>query len=291
MTRRLRRLGDLVAELAPGEDPDRLVASGEIEVDGFAVTNPDARIPVGARVRHRRPAPLRGQAKLSAALVAFRVEVTGRVALDVGAAAGGFTRVLLAAGARRVYAVDAGHGQLLGSLRQDPRVINLEATNVADLSRVLVPEPVEMVSIDVSYLSLSAAAASWMAYRPRPGGRPGRAGQADVRVRRATAPVDDASLAEALAVAIVGVEAAGWQVVSSIRTRPSWGLTVLASCSFMPGGGCRSPERGGVGRRRPAAWGARGMLRRWTPSAPPRGFARAAPPSGSALKVQSTRPG
>jgi 23S rRNA (cytidine1920-2'-O)/16S rRNA (cytidine1409-2'-O)-methyltransferase len=218
VTRRLRRLGDLVAELAPGEDPDRLVASGEIEVDGVAVTNPDARIPAGARVRHRRPAPLRGQAKLSAALVAFRVEVTGRVALDVGAAAGGFTRVLLAAGARRVYAVDAGHGQLLGSLRQDPRVINLEATNVADLSRVLVPEPVEMVSIDVSYLSLSAAAAQLDRIRLAPAADLVGLVKPMFELRRATAPVDDASLAEALAVATVGVEAAGWQVVSSIAS-------------------------------------------------------------------------
>ena len=102
-------------------DPAALVASGEIEVDGLAVTNPEARVPAGAQVRRRRPAALRGEAKLSAALAAFDIGVLGRVALDVGAAAGGFTRVLLAAGARRVYAVDAGHGQLLGSLRQDPR--------------------------------------------------------------------------------------------------------------------------------------------------------------------------
>ncbi len=80
-----------------------------------------------------RHPPLRGEAKLRAALAAFDVRVTGRVCLDVGAAAGGFTRVLLEAGASRVYAVDAGFGQLLGSLRQDPRVVNLEATNVAAL--------------------------------------------------------------------------------------------------------------------------------------------------------------
>jgi 23S rRNA (cytidine1920-2'-O)/16S rRNA (cytidine1409-2'-O)-methyltransferase len=218
VTRRLRRLGDLVAEQDPGEDPDRLVASGEIEVDGFAVTNPEARVPAGAQVRRRRPASLRGEAKLSAALVAFGIDVTGRVALDVGAAAGGFTRVLLEAGARRVYAVDAGHGQLLGSLRQDPRVVNLEATNVADLTPVLVPEPVEVVSIDVSYLSLSAAAAQLDRIRLAP--------RADLvglvkpmfELRRATAPVDDASLAAALAAAVAGVEAAGWTVVSSMAS-------------------------------------------------------------------------
>ena len=78
-------------------------------------------------------APLRGEAKLRAALAGFDVRAAGRVCLDLGAAAGGFTRVLLEAGAARVYAVDAGFGQLLGSLRQDPRVVNLEATNVAAL--------------------------------------------------------------------------------------------------------------------------------------------------------------
>jgi 23S rRNA (cytidine1920-2'-O)/16S rRNA (cytidine1409-2'-O)-methyltransferase len=218
VTRRLRRLGDLVAEQDPGEDPDRLVASGEIEVDGFAVTNPDARVPAGAQVRRRRPASLRGEAKLSAALVAFGIDVTGRVALDVGAAAGGFTRVLLEAGARRVYAVDAGHGQLLGSLRQDPRVVNLEATNVADLTPVLVPESVEVVSIDVSYLSLSAAAAQLDRIRLAPSADLVGLVKPMFELRRATAPVDDASLAAALAAAVAGVEAAGWTVVSSMAS-------------------------------------------------------------------------
>ena len=215
MTRRLRRLGDLVAEQDPGEDPDRLVASGEIEVDGLVVTNPEARIPAGAQVRRRRASSLRGEAKLSAALAAFGIDVTGRVALDVGAAAGGFTRVLLEAGALRVYAVDAGHGQLLGSLRQDPRVVNLEATNVADLTPVLIPEPVEVVSIDVSYLSLSAAAAQLDRIHLAPSADLVGLVKPMFELRRATAPVDDASLAAALAAAVAGVEAAGWTVVSS----------------------------------------------------------------------------
>jgi 23S rRNA (cytidine1920-2'-O)/16S rRNA (cytidine1409-2'-O)-methyltransferase len=218
VTRRLRRLADLVGELEPGADPAVLVATGEIEVDGFAVTNPEARVPAGAQVRRRRPVSLRGEAKLSAALAAFDIGVLGRVALDVGAAAGGFTRVLLGAGARRVYAVDAGHGQLLGSLRQDPRVVNLEATNVADLTPVLIPEPVEVVSIDVSYLSLSTAAAQLDRIHLAP--------RADLvglvkpmfELRRATAPIDDASLADALATAVAGVEAAGWEVVASIAS-------------------------------------------------------------------------
>ena len=96
---------------------------------------------------------MRGEAKLAAALAALRVDVHG-TAVDVGAAAGGFTRVLLGAGAQRVYAVDAGHGQLLGSLRADPRVVNLEGVNLGVL---VIDEPVDLVTIDLSYLALADA--------------------------------------------------------------------------------------------------------------------------------------
>jgi 23S rRNA (cytidine1920-2'-O)/16S rRNA (cytidine1409-2'-O)-methyltransferase len=105
---------------------------------------------------HRPPQPLAGEAKLLAAL-AFAPPIAGAIAADIGAAAGGFTRVLLEAGARRVYAVDAGHGQLLGSLRQDPRVVNLEATNLGALTRAIVPDVIDVVTLDVSYISLASA--------------------------------------------------------------------------------------------------------------------------------------
>lgn len=111
----------------------------------------------------RKPAPtwrevpvreLHGREKLSFALDRFEVPVTGRVALDCGASTGGFTQALLDAGARRVYAVDVGYGQLLGSLRQDDRVVCMERTNLAD---AVVDEPVELVTLDLSYLSLADA--------------------------------------------------------------------------------------------------------------------------------------
>ncbi|MBV8445259.1 MAG: TlyA family rRNA (cytidine-2'-O)-methyltransferase [Candidatus Dormibacteraeota bacterium] len=160
--------------------------------------------------------PLRGEAKLRAALDAFGVDPTGKVALDVGAAAGGFTTALLAAGARLVYAVDAGHGQLLGSLRQDPRVVNLEATNVALLDTRLVPDSVELVTVDVSYLALAEAV--------RQLDRVGFATGAELvglvkpmfELRLATAPVDLASVEAAIRAAAEGVEHAGWQVLATI---------------------------------------------------------------------------
>lgn len=160
--------------------------------------------------------PLRGEAKLRAALEAFAVRVSGRVALDVGAAAGGFTRVLLEAGAARVYAVDAGHGQLLGSLRQDPRVVNLEATNLGSLDTDAVPDIVEVVTIDVSYLSLSDAVPQLR----------GVALAADVdlvalvkpmfELHLGRAPVDEASMRAAAQRASEGIAAAGWRVLSLI---------------------------------------------------------------------------
>ena len=214
--RPFRRLADIVAELAPGADPGELITAGEIEVDGFVITNPEARVPARARVRRHVQPALRGEAKLQAALDSFTVTVRDRVALDVGAAAGGFTRTLLRAGARRVYAVDAGHGQLLGSLRQDPRVVNLEATNVAALDRRLIPEPVEVVTVDVSYLSLVSAISQLDRIELAPEAELIGLVKPMFELRRATAPTDDASLAAALEAAERGVEALGWAVVASV---------------------------------------------------------------------------
>jgi len=149
-----------VRELHPGlADPASSISDGLIRVDGLIVSNPRSRIPRDAAVSVVPPsAPPRGAGKLGAGLEAFAVPVAGRVALDIGAAAGGFTHALLTAGARRVYAVDAGHGQLVGSLRNDDRVVTLERTNLGNLTPVLVPDAVEIVTADLSYLSLARAA-------------------------------------------------------------------------------------------------------------------------------------
>jgi 23S rRNA (cytidine1920-2'-O)/16S rRNA (cytidine1409-2'-O)-methyltransferase len=101
--------------------------------------------------------PPRGVLKLRAALAAFEVPVRGRVAIDVGASTGGFTTALLEAGARRVYAIEAGYGQLLGSLRQDERVVSLERTNLGAMTAATIPESVDLVTIDLSYLALADA--------------------------------------------------------------------------------------------------------------------------------------
>jgi 23S rRNA (cytidine1920-2'-O)/16S rRNA (cytidine1409-2'-O)-methyltransferase len=118
----------------------------------------DAEVPVTAVARPRFVS--RGGEKLDAALEAFRIEVAGRVCLDVGASTGGFTDVLLRRGAARVYALDVGRGQLADVLRRDPRVISMERTHASRLDpsssdHVTLPEPIALAVVDVSFISLT----------------------------------------------------------------------------------------------------------------------------------------
>ncbi len=126
-------------------------------MNGIVTRNPNTMVDRHASVALAKSGTLRGTIKLRAALAGFGVSLSGRVCLDVGAAAGGFTAALLEAGARRVFAVDAGYGQLAGWLRQDPRVVNLERTNLAYLSPALIPEPVAVICMDLSYLAIVTA--------------------------------------------------------------------------------------------------------------------------------------
>jgi len=105
-------------------------------------------------VQAPEPYVSRGGHKLAAALDAFQVDPAGCVCLDVGASTGGFTDVLLQRGARRVYALDVGRGQLAEALRRDSRVISMERTNARDLTAATLPEPIELAVIDVAFISL-----------------------------------------------------------------------------------------------------------------------------------------
>jgi 23S rRNA (cytidine1920-2'-O)/16S rRNA (cytidine1409-2'-O)-methyltransferase len=125
----------------------------------------------------------RGAVKLTAALAHFGFEAQGRVALDVGASTGGFTQVLLQAGATRVYAVDVGRGQLDARIAGDERVISLEATDARTLSSELMPEPVDAIVADVSFISLTkvlpvplslASANAWLVALVKPQFEAGR---------------------------------------------------------------------------------------------------------------------
>jgi 23S rRNA (cytidine1920-2'-O)/16S rRNA (cytidine1409-2'-O)-methyltransferase len=142
------------------------VFSGERRLDkpGQPIA-PDAPLEVRARAV---PYVSRGGMKLAHGLDHFGIDPAGMVALDVGASTGGFTDVLLRRGAVRVYAVDVGHGQLDWRLRNDPRVVVLEQINARHLSREHVPEPVDLVVCDVSFISLELALPPALALaRPR----------------------------------------------------------------------------------------------------------------------------
>jgi 23S rRNA (cytidine1920-2'-O)/16S rRNA (cytidine1409-2'-O)-methyltransferase len=210
-------LADELARVRPDLlDAEAAIASGRVLVDGVVVQNPRSRVRAGCSIVVRPDAELRGSVKLRGALDAFGVDVAGRVALDVGAAAGGFTTVLLERGAARVYAVDAGHGQLIGSLRQDDRVMNLEAVNVAQLNDALVPEAVDVVVVDVSYLALTEAVRQLAPLAFSSDAELVGLVKPMFELRLATAPTDRADLDRALATAVDGISVAGWEVAGTM---------------------------------------------------------------------------
>jgi 23S rRNA (cytidine1920-2'-O)/16S rRNA (cytidine1409-2'-O)-methyltransferase len=134
-----------------------LIMARRVLVDGEFVDKAGTHVAPDAEVRIselEHPWVGRGGMKLAGALEAFSVDVAGRVCADIGASTGGFTDVLLKKGAKRVYAIDVGYGQLDVSLRNDPRVINREKVNARYLDRDSFDEPIDFVSIDVSFISL-----------------------------------------------------------------------------------------------------------------------------------------
>ncbi|HEY4026225.1 MAG TPA: SAM-dependent methyltransferase [Candidatus Dormibacteraeota bacterium] len=214
-----RSLIEAIGEQHPDvEDPMESIVEGRVLVDGRIITNPRSQVRRDALISVRRPAALRGEAKLRPALEAFAVPVAGRTALDAGAAAGGFVRVLLDRGAARVYAVDVGHGQLLGSLRQDPRVVTLERTNISELDAALVPEPIDLVTLDLSYLALAAAVPYLSRLRLADGATLVALVKPMFELRLPQPPEDEARLEQARELAVEGIAAAGWQVTGSMRS-------------------------------------------------------------------------
>jgi 23S rRNA (cytidine1920-2'-O)/16S rRNA (cytidine1409-2'-O)-methyltransferase len=201
-------------------DPVKAIEERLLLVDGRIVTNPRTLVPASAAVTLRERRPLRGEEKLRFALDAFGVDVADRVCVDLGASAGGFTRVLLKRGAARVFAVDVGFGQLLGELRSDPRVVNLERTNLSDLRRAIPQDlQIDIVTMDLSYLSIADAAPQLETLR--------LAGGADLvavvkpmfELGAASPPTDGRQLRRALRHAVEGVELDGrWQVVGTARS-------------------------------------------------------------------------
>lgn len=159
MTERLRLDQALVER---GLFPSRARAQGAIEaglvkVGGRAVTKSSAAVDPHAELQvlgDVHDYVSRGGVKLAAGLDAFGVHPAGLVCLDLGASTGGFTEVLLRRGAAKVYAVDVGHGQLHPRIAADPRAVSLERTHAKDVSAEIVPEAIDLVVCDVSFISL-----------------------------------------------------------------------------------------------------------------------------------------
>lgn len=159
--KRKERLDKLLVErgLAPSRERARaLIMAGSIWVQGGKVTKGGAEFPIDVEVEVKE-SPLekyvsRGGLKLEAAIKEFGLTVQGKVCLDVGASRGGFTDCLLQNGAQRVYALDVGYGQLDWRLRNDPRVVNIERTNIRYFNGKEIESPVDLATIDVSFISL-----------------------------------------------------------------------------------------------------------------------------------------
>ncbi len=154
------RLDQLVVEkgLAPSRERARaLILAAQVSVNGQVVSKAGAQVEPGADLvltGPDHPYVGRGGLKLAHALDTFGIVVTGRDALDIGASTGGFTDVLLQRKAARVVALDVGHGQLDWTLRNDPRVVVIEHFNARRLTPADLPGPVDIVCIDVSFISL-----------------------------------------------------------------------------------------------------------------------------------------
>jgi 23S rRNA (cytidine1920-2'-O)/16S rRNA (cytidine1409-2'-O)-methyltransferase len=156
-TSRKQRLDLLLLErgLATSREQARArILAGDVAIEGQVMAKPGALVPDDAAVALRATARFvsRGGEKLAHALDRFRIDVADRVALDAGASTGGFTDCLLQRGARRVYAVDVGYGQLHWRLRQDPRVEVLERVNLRALDSL--PEQPDLATLDLSFISL-----------------------------------------------------------------------------------------------------------------------------------------
>ena len=136
---------------------EALILAAQVSVDGRVLTKSGQQVGADADITvlgPDHPYVSRGGIKLAHAIEVFGTTVEGMVAMDVGASTGGFTDCLLQHGARRVYSIDVGYGQLAWKLRQDPRVVVVERQNIRYLQRERIPEEIDLVTVDASFISL-----------------------------------------------------------------------------------------------------------------------------------------
>lgn len=134
-----------------------LILSGNILVDGIKIEKAGKAVPEDAEIVVKETLRYvgRGGLKLEEAIRSFNLNVKDKSAIDIGASTGGFTDCLLQHGAKKVYAVDVGYGQLHWRLRQDPRVINIEKTHILKLDWRLIQDPIDIATVDLSFISVT----------------------------------------------------------------------------------------------------------------------------------------
>jgi len=139
------------------EQAQRAIMAGEIRVGDAVVDKASVKVAPNAAVSVQPSLPYvgRGGIKLEGALAHFDIQVSDSIALDIGASTGGFTDCLLQQGAKKIYAIDVGHGQLAWKIRNDPRVIVREKLNARFLTQSDIPDPIDLCVIDVSFISLT----------------------------------------------------------------------------------------------------------------------------------------
>ncbi len=234
MTRRLDQ-ALVAAGLADSRAPAQaLIAAGAVRVDGVRVAKPAARIGPGAALAvEGDPLPYvsRGGLKLRHALDIFGLDPKGAVALDLGASTGGFSQVLLAAGAAEVWAVDVGHGQLAPALRADPRLHAIEGLNARDLKPGHVPPP-DWITADLAFISLAKALPPALALA--------RPGATLVALVKPQFEVGRSLVGKGGIVRDAAAAAAALEGVGAFLERSGW--TVLGSCPSPIAGGDGNAE-------------------------------------------------
>jgi 23S rRNA (cytidine1920-2'-O)/16S rRNA (cytidine1409-2'-O)-methyltransferase len=144
----------LVTSRTRGEE---LIKNGDVLVNGISIEKPGKKIPVDSKIlllNEELTWVSRGALKLLKAIEHFQIPVADKKFIDLGASTGGFTEVLLSKGALHVFCVDVGHGQLHERIRENPAITNIEKTHIRELTNAHVPEPVDGIVIDVSFISL-----------------------------------------------------------------------------------------------------------------------------------------
>jgi 23S rRNA (cytidine1920-2'-O)/16S rRNA (cytidine1409-2'-O)-methyltransferase len=178
----MKRADQFLAEhgfAASRSEAQAAIRAGLVRVDGDVLAKPSKTISEGAIIEYQKPHPFvsRGGVKLAAALEQFSLSSEGRVALDIGASTGGFTEVLLAGGAEKVFAIDVGHAQMNPILAKDRRITVRDGVNARDLTETHVPEAPQAITADVSFIGLKlvlppalamAASGAWLVALVKP---------------------------------------------------------------------------------------------------------------------------